>query len=117
MTGPRFASALAPMLEDYVAFKAAMGRTGDSRIWNLRHFDAYCARNDKAAFDRDTVEGWVRERLARGGRHRSWMSYIRDMGRWLTVTGVPQAYVLDGSWTAPFVPASPYLLALCRIQV
>ena len=29
MTGPRFASALAPMLEDYVAFKAAMGRTGD----------------------------------------------------------------------------------------
>ena len=53
MTGPRFASALAPMLEDYVAFKAAMGRTGDSRIWNLRHFDAYYARNDKAAFDRD----------------------------------------------------------------
>ena len=81
MTGPRFASALASMLEDYVAFKAAMGRTGDSRIWNLRHFDAYCARNDRTAFDRDTVEGWVRERLAHNGRHRSWMSYIRDMGR------------------------------------
>ncbi len=83
------------MLEDYVAFKAAMGRTGDSWLWNLRHFDVYWAnsserRNDRTGFDCNTVEGWVRERLARGGRHRSWMPYVRDMGRWLTVSGVPQ---------------------------
>lgn len=116
MTGPRFTSALAPLLEDYVAFKAAMGRTGTSRIWHLRQFDAYCTRNHRAEFDRDTVEGWVRERLARGGRHRSWMSYIRDMGRWLTVTGHPQAYVLDASWTAPFVPARPYLLTSAQVE-
>lgn len=110
MTGPPFTSALAPLLEDYVTFKAAMGRTGASRIWHLRQFDAYCARNHRTVFDRDTVEGWVREHLAHGGRHRSWMSYIRDMGRWLAVTGHPQAYVLDASWTAPIVTARPYLL-------
>ena len=32
------------------------------------------------------------------------------------MTGVPQAYVLDASWTAPFVPASPYLLTGAQVE-
>ena len=41
-----------------------MGFYGDSRIWYLRRFDAYCAAHARAVFDRDTVEGWVSEQLA-----------------------------------------------------
>ena len=88
-----------------------MGFYGNSRIWYLKQFDAYCTAHDRADFDRDTVEGWVAEQLARSGRYRSWMSYIRDVGRWLQAHGHADAYVLSDRWKAQFVPAHPYLLS------
>ena len=103
-------SVFAPQLEQYLAFKHAMGCYGASRVWYLRQFDSYCARHDRSVFDRDTVEGWVTEQLDRSGRYRSWMSYIRDVGRWLQARGHADAYVLSDQWKAPFVPAHPYLL-------
>ena len=88
-----------------------MGFYGSSRIWYLRRFDAYCAEHDRTVFDQDTVEGWVTAQLASSGRYRSWMSYIRDVGRWLQAHGHSDAYVLSDRWKAPFVPARPYLLS------
>jgi hypothetical protein len=85
--------------------------TGSSRVWYLKKFDAYCTGHDRTVFDRDTVEGWVSIQLERSGRYRSWMSYIRDFGRWLRVHGSESAYVLSDQWKAPFVPAHPYLLS------
>ena len=82
-----FTSAFAPQLDAYLAFKQKMGFYGASRIWYLKRFDAYCTAHGRAVFDRDTVEGWVSEQLARSGRYRSWMSYIRDVGRWLQAHG------------------------------
>ena len=40
-----------------------MGCYGNSRIWYLRQFDAYCTAHERTVFDRDTVEGWVTEQL------------------------------------------------------
>ena len=105
MSSHRFTSAFATRLEEYVEFKASMGFYGGSRIWYLRRFDAYCADHDLAVFDRATVEGWVTAQLAASGRYRSWMSYIRDFGRWLRARGHADAYVLSGRWRAPIVPA------------
>ena len=81
MSGHGFTSAFATELDAYLAFKANMGFTGASRIWYLKQFDAYCAEHDRTVFDQDTVEGWVGVHLQRCGRYRSWMSYIRDVGR------------------------------------
>lgn len=106
-----FVSVFGPRLEAYLTFKQAMGCYGTSRIWYLRRFDAYCARHGASVFDRDTVEGWVLEQLARSSTYRSWMSYIRDLGRWLRAHGDADAYVLSDRWKAPFVPAHPYLLS------
>jgi integrase len=111
-----FTSTFAGLLEEYLAFKQTMGCYGTSRIWYLRKFDAYCARHDRTVFDRDTVEGWVTEQLARSGRYRSWMSYLRDFGRWLRAHGHSNAYVLSDRWRAPFVPAHPYLLTTSEIE-
>jgi integrase len=116
MTGGGFASAFAPQLDAYLAFKQDMGFHGSSRIWYLRRFDAYCLHHDRRVFDRDTVEGWVAEQLTRAGRYRSWMSYIRDFGRWLQVRGDTNAYVLSERWKVPFVPAHPYLLTSSEIE-
>ncbi|MEO5744304.1 MAG: tyrosine-type recombinase/integrase [Terracoccus sp.] len=115
-TGHGFGSVFAPQLEAYLAFKQAMGCYGASRIWYLRRFDAYCARHGRTVFDRDTVEGWVLEQLGRSGRYRSWMSYIRDVGRWLQAHGNADAYVLSDRWKAGVVPAHPYLLSTEQIE-
>lgn len=115
-TGHGFTSVFAVDLDDYVAFKTAMGYTGRSRIWYLKQFDAYCARQKATRLDRAIVEGWVTERLASSGTYRSWMSYIRDFGRWVAVHRYPEAYVLDGTWKAPFVRAQPYLLTREQVE-
>ena len=75
---------------------------GTSHIWYLRRFDAYCSPT-ACVFDRDTVEEWVGVQLQHSGRYRSWMSYIRDFGRWLSMHGATDAYVLSESWKAPIL--------------
>jgi integrase len=117
MNAHGFTSVFAPQIETYLAFKQNMGFYGSSRIWYLKRFDAYCAEHDRQVFDRDTVEGWVREQLTHSGRYRSWMSYIRDFGRWLAVHEDTNAYVLSDQWKAPFIPAHPYLLTTNEIEL
>lgn len=116
MTTHGFTSVFATDLDDYLAFKEAMGFTGKSRIWYLKHFDAYCTHHQVTVLDRVTVEGWVTERLRSSGTYRSWMSYIRDFGRWVAVHRDPGAYVLDGAWKAPFVRSQPNLLTRAQID-
>lgn len=116
MTGNGFTSVLAADLDDYLAFKAAMGFTGSSRIWYLKRFDAYSTHHQATMLDRATVEGWVTEQLRSSGTYRSWMSYIRDFGRWMTIHRDPGAYVLSNAWKAPFVRAHPYLLTADQIH-
>ncbi len=111
-----FISAFAAELDAYLAFKEKMGFYGRSRVWYLKRFDTYCAAGARTVFDRQTVEGWVTEQLAASGRYRSWMSYIRDVGRWLQVQGNTDAYVLSDRWKAPVVRARPYLLSAQAID-
>jgi hypothetical protein len=117
MSSYGFTSAFGTQLGEYLAFKKNMGFYGGSRIWYLKRFDAYCTEHGRAVFDRDTVEGWVTAQLATSGPYRSWMSYIRDFGRWLNVHGRNDAYVLSDQWKAPFVPANPYLLTSHEIEL
>ncbi len=91
MSGRGFTSVFAADLDAYLAFKQSMGFSGNSRIWYLRSFDAWCSQHGRTVFDQDTVEGWVSARLESSGRYRSWMSYIRDFGRWLQATGASDA--------------------------
>ena len=116
MSGHGFTSAFAARLDEYVEFKRSMGFHGASRIWYLRRFDAYCAEHALGVFDQETVEGWVTAQLSTSGRHRSWMSYIRDFGRWLRARGHADAYVLSDKWKAPSVPAHPYLLTKREVE-
>jgi len=117
MSSHGFTSAFATELDAYLAFKASMGFCGASRIWYLKKFDAYCSERDRAVFDKDTVEGWVSVQLERSGRYRSWLSYIRDFGRWLKANGGNDAYVLCDRWKAPFVAPRPYLLTRGEIEL
>src|SRR5699024_873062 len=61
-------------------------------------------------FNRATVEGWVNKELERSPTCRSWMSYIRDFGRWMRTHRDPDSYVLSDQWKAGFTRTRPYLL-------
>ncbi|MGL5827341.1 MAG: tyrosine-type recombinase/integrase [Nocardioides sp.] len=117
MSAHGFTSAFAADLDAYLMFKEKMGFYGSSRIWYLKKFDAYCTAHERVVFDRDTVEGWVTAQLGTtNSRYRSWMSYIRDVGRWLQAHSNSAAYVLSDRWKASFVPAHPYLLTSGEIE-
>lgn len=107
-----FTSAFAQELKRYLAFKQSMGCYGNSRIWYLHSFDAYCAEHDVTTFNQQAIEGWVIvKKSSQPGSSPSWMSYIRDFGRWMRTHGTPDAYVLAESWKSEFVRSQPYLLS------
>ena len=110
MSAHHFTSAFAVDLEDYLGFKEQMGFYGHSRIVYLRRFDAYCTSHSLRIFDQATVEGWVTSELDRSVTSRSWMSYVRDFGRWMRAHRDPDAYILSDQWKAGFTRTRPYLL-------
>ena len=118
MSGHGSTSVFAAALEGYLAFKSSMACYGASRIWYLKQFDRYCADHSLANLDRATIEGWVMAlQSSRPGPYRSWMSYIRDFGRWAHINGNDNAYVLSDQWKASFVRSQPYLLADAEIRL
>ena len=112
MKEARFSSVFAPDLDRFLAFKESMGFHGRSRVWYLRNFDRYCTEHGLQNFDRLTVEGWVLSKQSTPPAiSPSWMSYIRDFGRWLRINGNENAYVLSDQWRTKRLRTQPYLLS------
>ena len=86
VTGRGFTSAFAARLEEYVEFKAAWASRSLADLV-LEAVRRLLRRTRPECLDRDTVQGWVTAQLSTSGRYRSWMSYIRDFGRWLGARG------------------------------
>lgn len=77
-----FVGPLAGELEEYIRFKASMGRHGATRVQVLRSFDRHCLEHGAVRLERGVVERWIAHRIdANPGGCRSWFSYIRDFGR------------------------------------
>ena len=86
------------------------------RVWHLKNFDRYCTDRALEDFDRSTVEGWVTSRQSKQPNScQSWMSYIRDFGRWERINGNENAYVLSDQWKMKRIRPQPYVLSLEEI--
>ena len=106
-----FVGPLAGELEEYIRFKASMGRHGATRVRVLRSFDRHCLEHGAARLERGVVERWIAHRIdANPGGCRSWFSYIKDFGRWMRLAHDPDAYVLSDQWKAGSPRPTPYLL-------
>jgi len=105
-----FTSVFADDLDEYLDFRETVGFVNSPpHVWYLRRFDTYCVRHHATLFDQTTVEGWVREELDHAGVWRSFLSFIRQFGRWMAARD-PQAYVLSPAWKIPKILPNPYLL-------
>lgn len=114
---PGYASALAGDIEAFLDFKAGLGHESHTRNYVLFDFDRWCAARGADTFDRATVEGWVVQRRERLNKdNMSWMSVIRDMGRFLQACGRPDAYVLSDSFKSVCRRPAPYLLSSEEVE-
>jgi len=111
MRGYPYSSAFAGDITAFIEFKASVGIASASRNRTLYGFDRHCAGRGLTSFGRETVEGWVKARKAAvPSGHLSWMSHIRELGRFMRANGHPDAYVLSERFKAKTVRVTPYLL-------
>ena len=112
MSGHSYVSAIADDIRAFVEFKAGAGIGGSSMLWYMRDLDRWCAETGAAALDRQTAEGYVADLLARtSGKSTTWVSYVRELGRWMRLNGSPDAYALPEGYASRSSRALPYLLS------
>jgi integrase len=114
-----FNSALAPMLEAFVAHKRMLGfKYVKSHIWHLRSLDRYyCENSGDGLLVKTLVEGWIAERtIAVPSQCRSWISVVREFGRYLQSTGQPDAYIVPFGRGPKVQRPTPYLFSKQEVE-
>ena len=92
-----YCSQFAPIIEDLVATKRAAGYTYHYAEFYLHDFDRYAALYPACqSLSRELVRGWAKLRDGEHPTtHRTRVSPIRELGRYLQSLGVADAYVLS----------------------
>ena len=93
-----YSSLFAPLISGLVATKHAAGYTYQCAEFYLHDFDRYAALHPACqSLSRELVRGWARVRDGENpATHRTRISPIRELGRYLQSLGVANAYVLPG---------------------
>ena len=95
-----FISKLGPSIADFLDYKHALGLKYTSASVYLRGLDRYnAAHGDHHTLVKEVVDGWAFEHAGRSTTgDRSWISPIREFGRYLVHNGDTDAYVLEDSF-------------------
>jgi len=113
-----YISNLAPLINDFIQFKNALGFKYKTSEYYLKQLDLYNYKHQNLSnLDRDTVEGWVlkyAEKTTTG--NRSWLSPIKEFGRYLRSMGYTDAYILDNRFTIQRYRAEVYLMTESEIE-
>lgn len=92
-----FTSNLKPLIEDFLEFKHALGVKYDTGRFYLEQLDKYnvCHTNE-VILTREIAEGWANKQAEKSiTGDRSWISPIREFGRYLYSIGYEDAYILS----------------------
>lgn len=113
-----YISNLAPLINDFLEFKHALGIKYETASYYLMQLDKYNYTHKNVTIpDQETVEGWVlkhEEKSVTG--NRSWISPIREFGRYLQSCGIREAYVLNDKYSIQKYHAEVYLMTELEIQ-
>lgn len=113
-----YISNLAPSITDFIEFKHALGIKYETASYYLMQLDKYNYTHKNVAIpDRDTVEGWASKHAEKSVTgDRSWISPIREFGRYLQSCGIRDAYVLGDKYIIEKYRAELYLMTETEIQ-
>lgn len=109
---PPYSSAFAGDISAYIDMKDDLGFECTTRKYVLYDFDKWCAANGAEAMDAATVGAWVEDRRSRVSSHYcTWISVIRDFGRFMRAVGHEDACVLSRDYQSGSTRQTPYLLS------
>ena len=113
-----FVSRLGPAMSDFLDYKHALGNKYTSASVYLRELDRYnAAHGDHRTLIKEVVDGWALEHAEKSTTSdRSWVSPIREFGRYLVNTGDISAYVLDNSFIIQRYHPEVYLMTEAEIH-
>ena len=113
-----FVSRLGPAMSDFLDYKNALGIKYTSASVYLRELDRYNASHgDYSTLAKVVVDGWAIEHAGKSTTgDRSWVSPIREFGRYLVNTGDTDAYVLDNSFIIQRYHPEVYLMTEAEIN-
>ena len=113
-----FASKLAPKINDFIEFKNSLGIQYKTSSYYLQQMDKYNLEHGNYEFLRkDIAEGWAKLHSSRTiSRDRSWISPIREFGRYLQSLGYQDNYILDERFSIQRYSAEVYLMSDNEIQ-
>ena len=95
----RHSSVFASHISGLLAAKRASGYTYETAEYYLHDFDRYCcSRAGTEASSKDLVIGWAKAKDGEDpGTHRTRMSPIRELGKYMQALGVSDAFVLPSA--------------------
>ena len=113
-----YISNLSGKIEAFLDFKHSLGIQYHAPRSHLKSLDRYNYEHENIDnLSRELVERWAEEYAARStSRDRSWLSPIREFGRYLRIQGEKDAYVLDDRFKIQRYHAEVYLLTEDEIQ-
>lgn len=113
-----FISNLMPQIISFIEFKNALGIQYKSASCHLKQLDIYnYEHGNHSVLTKEVAEGWAMQHAAKSTtRDRSWVSPIREFGRYLKSIGIADAYVLDDRFTIQRYHAEVYLMTNNEIR-
>jgi integrase/recombinase XerD len=113
-----YISNLAPMIENFIKFKNALGIQYKSSAYYLKQLDRYNSSHGNASIlTKEITEGWALQQANKTtSGDRSWVSPVREFGRYLRSMGYPDTYVLDARFKMQRYHAEVYLMTQAEIQ-
>lgn len=114
-----YISNLSEKIEEFLSFKNSLGLKYSAPRSILKNLDRYNLKHDnESKLTRSLVEGWAEYYAARSEtQDRSWISPIREFGRYLNGIGDKDAYILDDRYNIQRYHADVYLLSEEEIQI
>ena len=108
----RFVSKLAYKLNDFIAYKNALGIKYDTSCVYLLELDQYnLEHGNHDLLTKELAEGWALWHAGKSeSQDRSWIPPIREFGRYLRSIGESDAYVLDDRFSIQHYHAEVYLM-------
>lgn len=114
-----FTSNLGTLIEEFLEFKHALGIKYNTSNYYLKQLDKYnkCHSN-VSILTRELAEGWITQQAEKSiTANRSWISPIREFGRYLFNIGYENAYILDDRYKTQRYHAEVYLLSEEEIKI
>ena len=115
----RYISSLAPMITGFLEYKHSLGYKYGSGAYYLYELDRYCHENGYGGqLTKELVEGWILAKESRNpSPYRSWISPIREFGKYLQSFGYPDAYIVSDQFTIRKYHPMPYLFTEDEIEI